>query len=136
LKKLLILFVFCIELFGFDQKIASIIFEKLFIGLFHTNKVYVFTKDENYKKVIKLSNKLVLTNNINKSDILIINKKENMIFNNKPIFTTKKHILKYKNVIGGFYWVHSEPKIVFIKSRIDKYGIVLSHDLKQFLKKE
>jgi len=134
LKKIILLIAFCIGLFGFDQKVASVIFEKLFTGVFHKEKIYVFTKDTEYQKVINLTNKLILTNDIKKSDIVIVNKKENLV-SSKPIFTTEKSMLKYPNVIGGFYWAYGEPKIVFFQNRVDKFGLVLSNNLKKFIKK-
>ncbi|TET87759.1 MAG: hypothetical protein E3J96_04780 [Sulfurovum sp.] len=55
--------------------------------------------------------------------------------NKKPILfvTDYRFLERSTDIVGAFYWRKGRSQLLFIKNRLDKYGIVLPSEYKDFL---
>jgi len=107
--------------------------------------INVYTNDKEYKEVFAYSKRMILSNVPEKSDIILITD-ESMLLkimrekswdregDSRPIlFVTDYRLLKISfDVVGAFYWRKGRSQLLFIKNRLDKYGIVLPPEYKDF----
>lgn len=123
-------------LLAFDIETASKIYDKLFYAVFKKEDIKVYVNDDEYKKMISLSQYLKLTQKIENSDIIIITKEEELNeIKDKVAFTIDKELLeKNANIIGAFYWNKGIPEIIFLKERLVKYKLDLSESFKKYEK--
>lgn len=123
-------------LLAFDIETASKIYDKLFYAVFKKEDIKVYVNDDEYKKMISLSQYLKLTQKIENSDIIIITKEEELNeIKDKVAFTIDKELLeKNANIIGAFYWNKGIPEIIFLKERLVKYNLDLSESFKKYEK--
>ena len=121
---------------AFDIETASKIFDKLFYAVLQKEEIFVFTKDEEYKKVFINSKYLKIVDNPIKCDIILANDKNDLKnSNNKIVFTNEKELLEeQENVIGAFYWNKGKPEIVFMKERIEKNNLKLQEGFEKYAK--
>ena len=136
--KIILIVLLALNLYAFDIKLASKIFNKLFIAIVQKDNIYVFTKEEEYFEVIKLAEHLNLANKPQNADIILVNKEINLPKNlNKILFTTEyKLFKKNQHAIGVFYWKHGRPKIIFTKERLKYFNITLDSKWNKYIKSE
>ncbi len=135
--RIVVLFILNIQFSNaFDIETASKIFDKLFYAVLQKEEIFVFTKDEEYKKVIINSKYLKIVDDSTKCDIILANDKNDFkSSNNKMVFTTQKELLdEQENVIGAFYWNKGKPEIIFLKERIEKNNLKLQEGFEKYAK--
>jgi len=132
LKKIILLI--CVTfLIASPDKITAKIYENIMNNLSHNPKIW--TDNYNLKNILKKYSNLDLTNK-NSANIYILNKKIENI-NNKIIFVTNYKLLKdINNSVGAFYWKKGRPNIIFIKERLDKNGIKIPFEYKNYIENE
>jgi hypothetical protein len=132
----IILFLKLPFLYSFDIETASKIFDKLFFALLQKKEIFVFTNNEDYKKVITNSEYLKIANTIDECDIILATQKDDLkSFSKKIIFTTEKEFLDYhENVVGAFYWNKGKPEIIFLKEKLEKNNLKLIESFERYIK--
>lgn len=120
------------NIFAFDTKTASLIFERIFSAVFSANIIPVYSKDKEYQEVINSSSILQLAADAN---IIIVSKYKDIPINtNKIIFTTNAKILETnKYVIGAFYWERGQPKIIFVRDRLKYFNLEVDNKFNKYV---
>ena len=63
----------------------------------------------------------------------VLMQKESIEKKNIILFVTDYHLLKRsEDIVGAFYWRKGRSQLLFIQKRLDKKGIVLPAEFKQF----
>ena len=135
MKKLrLILFLLFIafnsSLFGAssESKIVRLIFN----SLYPNNSTLLSFTNEAKKEVILKEARLRVTRLCSSSSILYSSSYPDEC-HNKPLFTDNyKTFKKNPNAIGALYWKKGRPNIIFLKSRLQKFGLSLPSKLKKY----
>jgi len=131
LKKIIFLLILLINI-SFADDIVGKLYEKIFTGIFpQKNSILVYNiGNKKYN-----SKKIVYTKEIYNSDIIFISEFYRLgIYSNKPIFASSLIELKlYENAIGALYWDKDEPKIIFLKDRLDKFNIKIANYLMDYI---
>lgn len=128
---------FSVNLYAINAKAASKVYTKIFTSIVNKDVIKVYIKNEKYLELFKYSNKLSYSINEEDSDIYIVTNSSELPINYpKIIFATDINLLKqHDNIIGAFYWDHGQPRIVFIKERLEKFNIKLDQKFKKYIKK-
>ena len=108
--------------------------------------INVYTNDKEYRDVFAYSKRMVLSEESEKSDIILITnrstlfkmmrkKQWNVEKDEKPIlFVTDYRLLKNSfDIVGAFYWKKGRSQLLFIKNRLDEYNITLPREYKDFI---
>ena len=108
--------------------------------------IHVYTNDKEYRKVFAYSKRIVLSDDSEKSDIILITdrstlfkikrkKQWNVEKNEKSIlFVTDYRLLKHSfDIVGAFYWKKGRSQLLFIKNRLDAYNIILPKEYEDFM---
>jgi len=108
--------------------------------------INVYTNDKEYREVFAYSKRIILSEKPEESDIVLITDgstlhsvlRRNRVENNtnkKPILfvTDYRFLERSTDIVGAFYWRKGRSQLLFIKNRLDKYGIVLPSEYKDFL---
>ncbi len=121
-----------------DIKYEIKILEKIAEDITHKNKINVYVIGYDRKKIINFSNHFILVEDIQKADIVIVDKYKRISeLKNKIILTTDFNLLKeIPESIGALYWKKGRPHIIFIKERLKDYNIKLSDDYKRYIVSE
>ena len=135
--KFFLILLLVVNTYAFDVQIASKIFDKLFVALIQKNdsNILVYTKDKEYYAVIDAAEHLELITNSDQSDIILVNKEENLPKSSVALFTTNtKLFLKNENVLCVFFWKHGRPKIIFSQERLENFNITLDKKWSKYIK--
>jgi len=108
--------------------------------------INVYTDDREYKEVFATSKRMVLSDEPEKSDIILMTNKSALFKimrekqwavekDEKPIiFVTDYRLLKNSfDIVGAFYWKKGRSQLLFIKNRLDAYNITLPEEYEDFL---
>jgi len=119
---------------------------QIFSALVSKPMIHVFTDDKEYKEVFAFSKRMILSDDSEKSDIVLITnrstfskimreRQRDVEKGEKPIlFVTDYHFLKLStDVVGAFYWRKGRSQLLFIKNRLDEHNITLPKEYKDFL---
>lgn len=150
MKKILIfLLLFGGYLSALERESTLKIYHQIFGALAPKPVISVYTSDKEYREVFIHSEKLLLSEAFEKSDIILITdeltlsrvlkKKASGAFGYKRpvLFVTDYHLLeKSLDVVGAFYWRKGRSQLLFIKNRLDRYRIVLPEEYNDFLVEE
>lgn len=131
------------HLFALDQESTLKIYHHVFAALIRKSTIHVFTNDEEYKRVFALSKRMTLEEDIQNADIALITnnaalraalmQKKSIRKKNIILFATDYHLLKRsEDIVGAFYWRKGRSQLLFIQKRLDKKGIGLPAEFKQF----
>jgi hypothetical protein len=132
LKALLVLIFLVFNLFAFDKKTASLIFEKIFSAVTKQEPIEVYAKNSDYEEVIRLSALLEFSKDA--KFVIVSHKSEIPNDPNRILFSTDLEILKnHKNAIGAFYWEKGRPKIVFVKDRLKRFELEIDLSFEKYL---
>ncbi len=118
----------------------------IFTVLSSKTPINVYTNDKEYRDVFIHSNKIVLSNSVEGSDIALVTeertlkdilyvKNRNRNFDKKPIiFVTNYHFLKIsEEIVGAFYWRKGRSQLLFIKNRLKQHNITLPKEYQSFM---
>ncbi len=134
MKKILLLFIFVLNLYADYDNYELKLYEKI-LPLVFADKLLIFT-DSN-TNIIKHSNTLKITRNCERADLLI-GKDFTKLYEKckmKPVFSTSYRSFKNTpNCIGAFYWRKGRPQIKFNLDVIEKFGLLLPKGLREFAK--
>ena len=120
------------NVFAFDTKTASMIFEKIFSAIFTQDVIPIYANTKEYKEVIELSE--ILRYEVDAKLVIVTHKGEIPSETNKILFTTDPEILqKYSNVIGAFYWEKGRPKIIFVRDRLDFFHLSIDPSFEKYM---
>ena len=133
------------HLYALERESTLKMYHQIFSALVSKPIINVYTNDKEYKDVFVYSKRISLSEKPEESDIVLITDeftlhsvlRKNRIeqsTNKKPIlFVTNYRFLKRStDIIGAFYWRKGRSQLLFIKNRLDKYGIVLPPEYKDF----
>ena len=147
MKRLFLLFILLYgELYALERVSTLKVYHGIFSALHFNKQVIVYTNDKEYRNIFKSSKKIILTNRLEESDIILVTEEEtlkNIIekmstndgTRHMPmIFATKYQLLKFsENVLGAFYWRKGRSQLLFIKKRLDLYNIKLPKEYENFM---
>ena len=147
MKKLLILLIFIYgELYALERESTLKIYHNIFSAISSKTPVYIYTNDKEYRDVFKYSKRIILTNRIEKSDMVLITEDRTLkyvlekIEENKGkikiplLFVTKYQLLELsEDIVGAFYWRKGRSQLLFIKKRLDKHNIRLPQKYQNFM---
>ena len=133
------------HLYALERESTLNMYHQIFSALVSKPIINVYTDDTEYKEVFVYSEKIVLSEKPEKSDIVLITNEATLDFvlrrnrvssstNKKPILfvTNYRFLKKSADIIGAFYWRKGRSQLLFIKNRLDKYGIILPPEYKDF----
>ncbi len=144
MKKILILLILLHgHLYAVEKESTLKVYHEVFLSLLDKHIVYVYTEDKEYREIFKTSDKIILTKNLEKADIVLItnhsslfhikNKLENGVVNKPVMFVTDYRLLKYSpDIVGAFYWKKGRSQLLFIKNRLDTFNIALPDAYENF----
>ena len=107
--------------------------------------VYVYTTDQEYRKVFTTSKRIFLAKKPEESDIILITNRSTLqsilmkriVDQNakKPIlFVTDYHYLKdSEDIVGAFYWRKGRSQLLFINKRLEQQNIRLPKAYQNFM---
>jgi len=140
LKK--IIFVLLIFLIGFAraedkaEEMEVKLIETIAIVITEKRNPVVYCIGYDEYKLSKYSEKLIITNNINKSDIVIIGNDKNASKNiNKLAISLDLETFKNCDTcVVVLYWRKGRPHLIFSLERVNKFNINLPASLKQYIR--
>ncbi len=93
---------------------------------------------DNMKYIFKYSKILIPSYECDKADIVIAGEQlKNKDCEKKVMIVTKYYLLRnYKNAVAAFYWYKGRPNILFIKERLERFGINLPEKYKKYTDSE
>ena len=146
MKHILILFIFAYgNLYALDVNSTLKIYHKLFFSFSNKIIISVYVNDKEYQQVFLKSKRLKVVKKLKNADIVLITDEvtlertlsqyKNLDIDTKPIlFVTDYHFLnRSKNIVGAFYWRKGRSQLLFIKSRLNAYNIMLPEDYHKFI---
>jgi hypothetical protein len=140
LIRLFFILLLSINLFAFDKVTAAKILQTVFLGVKSKQNLYICTQDKQYIDVIQNANRLILTDDLNRCDIIIFNKPSdlnNIDTKNKLLFATSYRGFKNeKKTFGAFYWFKGRPQIIFLKNRLQNQNLKLADYLQKYITDE
>ena len=130
-------------MYALDTKSTLNIYHEIFSSLVGEKRISVYTKNKELRHAFQSSKKIVLSDNVENSTIVVVSSKSELIAlkkdflenNANPImFTTDYRLLQESNnIVGAFYWKKGRSQLLFIKPRLDKYNIHLAPKYKPFV---
>ncbi len=145
MKKILVLLVLLYgHLFALEKGSTLKIYHEIFMSALHKEKIKVYTSAKELKEVFRTSHKIILVNTPDLADIVVVDTdrsyqdilKQMDIRQQKkiPFFATHYQVLAaYDNVIGALYWKKGRSQLLFVKPRLERFGITLSSEYKPFI---
>jgi len=147
LRKLLVLLILLHgHLYALERESTLKIYHNIFHALSSKVKVSVYTSDKEYKEVFRHSKEITLSDNPEKTDIILITHEsalneilytmsEEIHSTNQPIiFVTNYHFLKISDrIVGAFYWRKGRSQLLFIKNRLEQHEITLPEEYQKFM---
>jgi len=112
------------------ETVATVITEK------KNPAVYCIGYDE--YKLSKYSDKLIITNNINKANIVIIGNDKNISKNIKKL-AISLDLETFKDCdtcVAVLYWRKGRPQLIFSLERVNRFNINLPQEFKPYIKTE
>ncbi len=132
-----------VGVYALDTQSTLNIYHEIFSSLLGSQKMKVYTRDKELRQVFKHSKKIVLSDTLANSTIILVSsqsdlrryKKEHIEkLNHIIMFATDYRLLKkYDNIVGAFYWKKGRSQLLFIKHRLDKYHIKLAPKYRAFI---
>lgn len=121
----LFLLLLSLPLWSFDHKTAAAIYEKIFQSLFVHPTVNVYVRNKEFAGMFEYSDVLKHVGSEDAAHIAIVTRPDEIPKKRDlALFATDLELLeKHPNVIGAFYWDHGRPKILFWKSRLERFRI-------------
>ncbi|WP_456463829.1 hypothetical protein [Persephonella sp.] len=100
-------------------------------------KIKAFATD-NMKYIFKYSKILIPSYECDEADVVIAGDLlKNKDCEKKVMIVTKYYLIrKYQNAVAAFYWYKGRPNIVFIKERLEKFGIKLPTEYEKYIDSE
>ncbi len=147
MRKILIVFILLYgHLYALERESTLKMYHGIFTVLSSKTPINVYTNDKEYRDVFIHSNKIVLSNSVEGSDIALVTeertlkdilyvKNRNRNFDKKPIiFVTNYHFLKIsEEIVGAFYWRKGRSQLLFIKNRLKQHNITLPKEYQNFM---
>ncbi len=147
MRKILIVFILLYgHLYALERESTLKMYHGIFTVLSSKTPINVYTNDKEYRDVFIHSNKIVLSNSVEGSDIALVTeertlkdilyvKNRNRNFDKKPIiFVTNYHFLKIsEEIVGAFYWRKGRSQLLFIKNRLKQHNITLPKEYQSFM---
>jgi len=147
LRKICILLILLYgHLHALERESTLKMYHQIFSALVSKPMINVYTNDKEYRDVFAYSKRMVLSEESEKSDIILITnrstlfkmmrkKQWNVEKDEKPIlFVTDYRLLKNSfDIVGAFYWKKGRSQLLFIKNRLDEYNITLPREYKDFI---
>jgi len=145
MKKILVLLVlFYGHLFALEKGSTLKVYHEIFMSVLHKEKVKVYTSAKELKEVFRTSPEIVLVNDPDLADIVVVDTDrsyqdvlKHMDIQQQykiPFFATHYQLLTaYDNVIGALYWKKGRSQLLFVKPRLERFGIILSSEYKPFI---
>lgn len=132
------------QLYALDKRSTLKMYHGIFTALSSKTAISVYTEDHEYRNVFRHSKRILLSNKLEESDIILVTEERtlNYILNTlkthsgkKPIiFVTNYHFLKLSDkIVGAFYWRKGRSQLLFIKERLEQQSIVLPHAYQKFM---
>ena len=146
MKKILFLFfLLCGHLHALEKESTLKMYHNIFFALSSKIIVSVYVSDKEYKDVFMYSKKIFLVNEPNEADIVLITDKKTLLdLMSRDIYTTSTKtpilfVTDYRllkedaRIVGAFYWKKGRSQLLFIRSRLKKYGLLLPYEHQKFI---
>ena len=134
------------HLYALERESTLKMYHQIFSALVSKPIINVYTDDAEYREVFVYSEKIILSEKPEESDIVLITNEATLDFtlrrnrvssstNQKPIlFVTDYHFLKESDdIAGAFYWRKGRSQLLFIKKRLKQYDITLPKEYQGFM---
>lgn len=133
------------HLYALERESTLKMYHGIFSALSSKTMTSVYVTDKEYRKVFSTSKRMLLVKKPEESDIILITNRStlqsimegNRVKQNasKPIlFVTDYRFLKdAEDAVGAFYWRKGRSQLLFIKKRLEQYGIELPKDYQNFM---
>lgn len=130
--KLLILILLSAVLSAVDPRITAQIYERLLGAVFTEAQIAVYAADPEYHTIFDHSKKVLFSGS--PKVVLAKNTEEIPAGNILPVFAGSYHLLAADpNAIGAFFWEKNYPKVIFVRSRLERFGLTLSPEFSKYL---
>jgi len=134
------------HLYALERESTLKMYHQIFSAMVSKPMITVYTEDKEYKAVFATSKRMFLSDEPEKSDIILITDRSTLfkiirerqwaaLKDEKPIlFVTDYRLLEYSfGIVGAFYWKKGRSQLLFVKNRLDAYNIVLPKEYKNFI---
>ncbi len=144
MKALLIFMVLWGHLYAMDTRSTLNLYQDLLSALIPKKVIRVYVPDQELHDVFTHSVSLIPVSQLQKADIVIVPNKtvyeriiselaSQKVSKSPLLFATDYHLLdEYPNVIGALYWRKGRSQLLFINSRLKKYGISLPEKYQKY----
>ena len=132
MKKLILFFILVMQVSAVDPRVTAQIYDRLVGAIFSAEHIGVHAANPEYRKVVEYCTRLHLT-----SDARIILAKDQSEIpagSILPVFSGSYALLvNNPSVVGAFYWEKNHPKIVFVRSRLKRFGLRVAPDFAKYV---
>lgn len=136
LKKLLLFLILTASLVSSSLEIEKGIYQTILRALFPSKNIIRVWSDEASKKSLFSSiDGVRLVKNRKDADILMLFHTYDIKQSDKAVFANGYLVLQRSkgNAVGGFYWQKGRPNLVFVKNKLQEFGIVLPKNLRGYI---
>ena len=145
MKKIFFLLLLYGYLHALEKESTLKMYHNIFFALSSKTIVSVYVADKEYKDVFMYSEKIFLVNEPNEADVALITDEKTLLdlmswdfyttSTKAPIlFVTDYRLLKEDaRIAGAFYWKKGRAQLLFVRSRLKKYGLLLPDEYQKFI---
>ncbi|MDP3301786.1 MAG: hypothetical protein Q8S36_07455 [Sulfuricurvum sp.] len=118
--------------------IETQIIERVAAALFPKQKIAVWGETADQKEMIKQSKIIEEAIDSSNADLIIVSKKipQNLSKNCVIITTEYSQLIKDERIIGAFFWQKGRPNLLFLRPRMQKANVKLSHEFDKYIEDE
>ena len=118
--------------------IETQIIERIATSLFPKQKISAWGETADQKNMIKQSEKIKEAVDSSNADLIIVSKNlpQNLSKNCVIITTEYSQLIKDERIIGAFFWQKGRPNLLFLRPRMQKANVKLSHEFDKYIEDE
>ena len=147
-KTLFLLIVLYGHLYALEQKSTLTLYHQILSSLTHKENVIVYTNDRELLPIFRHSRVLIPVIDPEAADVIIVGNeqaykkiyarlkrkgKEGTVF----FFATSYRLFKaHPPIVGALYWKKGRSQLLFLKPRLERYGITLPKEYQPFIVEE
>jgi hypothetical protein len=139
MKRFLLIAALGTTLHASETAVAAKIIDKVVASMFHTDKsIQARGYTQQHNDIITHSKTMRLVSKIEDAKFYLVDLKiPDSIPENTILFSTDIEIFyNDERVIGAFYWQKGRPNLIFLRERLERYGVRLSDEFKDYIEDE
>ena len=134
MKKLFLLMVFAMSLFGQDYTLK--LYEKVLVPLSYSSSIVIYA-DGASSQILQKSSKFEVVHFCSEDVEFLVGSSFGTLSplcKKKPLFaTTRRAYHKYSNAFGAFYWTKGRPQLHFNREVVNRFELNLPANLQRFI---